>query len=315
MASPQTGLFALGTASHAYLELDVVAGASRLRSSPRSPPSASHGRRSAGSTSSPASGPELWLRSRPMRRLAVSTASRMPSSGQVGTTLPATQHDVVVWLTGASYDVVFDLSRAVVMSLAGSAVLDTRARRLAVSPRPRPHGVHRRDREPDAGRGLGGGRRPGRRGRRGRVDPAASAVGARCDRPGRRSRSTPRRTSSAGGRPTARSSTRGDPRRMWRERTRRHSARSSDGTSRTGRSSTTGRSSWASVASSGAGVDAREHGRHRRPARRARRRDPSVDRRVLRDPVGRCAGAVRGRGPMIRRIDGRLDRGVPKRSE
>ena len=28
MAAPQTGIFALGTASHAYLEFDLVAGAS-----------------------------------------------------------------------------------------------------------------------------------------------------------------------------------------------------------------------------------------------------------------------------------------------
>ncbi len=37
--------------------------------------------------------------------------------------MPATQHDVVIWLTGASYDVVFDLSRAVVMALAGTAAV------------------------------------------------------------------------------------------------------------------------------------------------------------------------------------------------
>ena len=33
--------------------------------------------------------------------------------------MPATQHDIVIWLTGASYDVVFDLSTGVVSALAG----------------------------------------------------------------------------------------------------------------------------------------------------------------------------------------------------
>ena len=46
-----------------------------------------------------------------------------PIVGADGYVLPATQHDVVIWLTGASYDVVFDLSRAVVMALAGTADL------------------------------------------------------------------------------------------------------------------------------------------------------------------------------------------------
>ena len=58
MASPQTGIFALGTSSHAYLEFDVR----DRRRWPRRPCArsrafASPGRRSAASTSSPASGP------------------------------------------------------------------------------------------------------------------------------------------------------------------------------------------------------------------------------------------------------------------
>ena len=41
-------------------------------------------------------------------------------------TLPATQHDMVMWLAGPSYDVVFDLSRAIVAALAGYASWCTR---------------------------------------------------------------------------------------------------------------------------------------------------------------------------------------------
>ena len=46
-----------------------------------------------------------------------------PLIGADDYTLPATQHDIVIWLTGASYDVVFDLSRAVVTELTGEARL------------------------------------------------------------------------------------------------------------------------------------------------------------------------------------------------
>src|SRR4029079_4416111 len=37
--------------------------------------------------------------------------------------LPATQHDIVIWLAGASYDVVFDTSRSIVAELMGRATL------------------------------------------------------------------------------------------------------------------------------------------------------------------------------------------------
>jgi putative iron-dependent peroxidase len=43
--------------------------------------------------------------------------------GPDGYVLPATQHDVVVWLAGVAYDVVFDLSLGVMSALASHAVL------------------------------------------------------------------------------------------------------------------------------------------------------------------------------------------------
>ena len=39
--------------------------------------------------------------------------------------MPATQHDVVIWLTGAAYDLLFDLSRAVVVALADITTVAT----------------------------------------------------------------------------------------------------------------------------------------------------------------------------------------------
>jgi putative iron-dependent peroxidase len=41
-----------------------------------------------------------------------------PLIGPTGYVLPATQHDVVIWLAGSGYDAVFDLSRGVVTELA-----------------------------------------------------------------------------------------------------------------------------------------------------------------------------------------------------
>jgi len=66
--------------------------------------------------------PELWAAISPTNAPDGVHGARAPMTGPGGT-IAATQHDIVIWLTGASYDVVFDLSRAVVMALAGTADL------------------------------------------------------------------------------------------------------------------------------------------------------------------------------------------------
>ena len=65
--------------------------------------------------------PELWAAVAPGAAPEGVSGFREPLVGPTGVTLPATQHDVVFWLTGASYDVIFDLSRSVVVALAGVA--------------------------------------------------------------------------------------------------------------------------------------------------------------------------------------------------
>jgi putative iron-dependent peroxidase len=67
--------------------------------------------------------PELWSTVAPQVAPHGVVGFNEPIVGHGGTTLPATQHDVVLWMTGATYDVVFDLSRAAVMELAGVADL------------------------------------------------------------------------------------------------------------------------------------------------------------------------------------------------
>ena len=123
MASPQTGIFALGTESHAYLELDRSAGidpaavVSRVASL-REP------RTTIGGVNLVAGfRPELWSAVAPDAAPAGVTGFDVPLVGPNGYLMPATQHDIVIWLSGASYDVVFDLSRSVLHALAGSAEL------------------------------------------------------------------------------------------------------------------------------------------------------------------------------------------------
>jgi porphyrinogen peroxidase len=46
-----------------------------------------------------------------------------PLAGPDGFTMPATQHDAVLWVSGSAYDVVFDVARAALRALAGVARL------------------------------------------------------------------------------------------------------------------------------------------------------------------------------------------------
>jgi putative iron-dependent peroxidase len=109
--------------SHAYLELDERPAADarelvRLVASLREP------RTTIGGVNLVAGfRPELWASVAPADSLPGLTGFREPIVGADGYTLPATQHDIVVWLAGAAYDVVFDLSRGVVSALASHATL------------------------------------------------------------------------------------------------------------------------------------------------------------------------------------------------
>ena len=121
MAAPQTGIFALGTESHAYLEFDLVsdvepAAAVERVASLREP------RTTIGGVNLVTGfRPELWALVAPADAPRGVSGFNQPLTGPTGYVMPATQHDVVVWLNGASYDVVFDLSRAVVSALRGVA--------------------------------------------------------------------------------------------------------------------------------------------------------------------------------------------------
>ena len=145
--------------------------------------------------------PELWAAVAPDAAAGGVAGFNEPLVGPTGDALPATQHDVVIWLTGAAYDVVFDLSRA---RHGRSPETPRLAHEIVGWPYHhdlRPDRVHRRHREPVAGRGASVALIPDGSAGRGRLGPAAPAVGARRDRRGRRCRCRRRRRSSAGGRP------------------------------------------------------------------------------------------------------------------
>jgi porphyrinogen peroxidase len=121
MASPQTGIFALGTASHAYLELDAAGEAASLVAavaSLREP------RTTMGGVNLVAGfRPELWRELRPEDTPADAAGFNADIAGIEGFVMPATQHDAVLWISGGSYDVVFDVARAAISELHGLATV------------------------------------------------------------------------------------------------------------------------------------------------------------------------------------------------
>jgi putative iron-dependent peroxidase len=117
VTSPQSGIFALGTASHAYLEFDAAEQAARelvpAVASLREP------RTTMGGVNLVAGfRPELW------REVAADDAPGDVAGfnaeivGLDGVRMPATQHDAVLWLSGSAYDVVFEVARHAIAELA-----------------------------------------------------------------------------------------------------------------------------------------------------------------------------------------------------
>ena len=117
MSTPQSGIFALGTASHAYLEFDAREhGAARDLVSAvaclREP------RTTMGGVNLVAGfRPELWRELVPDDSLAEAEGFNRDLIGIDGYTMPGTQHDAVLWLSGSAYDVIFDTAGEVIATL------------------------------------------------------------------------------------------------------------------------------------------------------------------------------------------------------
>jgi putative iron-dependent peroxidase len=119
VSAPQPGIFALGTLAHSYVELDLADGAS-----PSDLVSAVAGLEEPRTTMGGVnlvSGfrPEVWDGPVPGGLHGFTE----PVVGPDGFTMPATQHDAVLWVSGGSYDVVFDAVIGMLAALEGVAVL------------------------------------------------------------------------------------------------------------------------------------------------------------------------------------------------
>ena len=118
MSTPQGGIFALGTASHAYLEFDLVDGREGRElvaaiSSLREP------RTTMGGVNLVAGfRPELWRRAAPEDSPEDLDGFNEDLVGVDDYAMPATQHDAVLWLSGSAYDVVFEVARNAIGELA-----------------------------------------------------------------------------------------------------------------------------------------------------------------------------------------------------
>ena len=125
MHSPQSGIFALGTSSHSYLEFDLDA-----QGEPLAMVQAVANLREPGMTTGGVNlvvgfRPSLWAYIAPDDMPADVKDFDQDIHGVDGYTMPATQHDLWVWVAGHAYHTVFDVSREVMATLDHVAHLAT----------------------------------------------------------------------------------------------------------------------------------------------------------------------------------------------
>jgi putative iron-dependent peroxidase len=123
MYTPQAGIFALGTSSHAYLEFDLLE-AKKSKTFASKVSAIREPRTTTGGVNFVIGfRPELWCEIAQADAPSGVTGFNKEIQGAEGFVMPSTQHDALVWLSGSAYDIVFDMARAVVQDLAGLASL------------------------------------------------------------------------------------------------------------------------------------------------------------------------------------------------
>jgi porphyrinogen peroxidase len=123
MDTPQAGIFALGTSSHAYLEFDIL-DANKKNQFAATISAIREPRTTTGGVNFVIGfRPELWRSLAPGDTPPGVEGFNREIRGIEGFVMPATQHDALVWLSGSAYDVLFDMARDVVRDLAGLASL------------------------------------------------------------------------------------------------------------------------------------------------------------------------------------------------
>jgi putative iron-dependent peroxidase len=123
--TPQAGIFALGTSSHAYLEFDLHDGTDPRELITRLADLREPRTTIGGVNLVVGLRPELWR-----DRVGAAAPAELhgfdePVTGPDGFAMPATQHDALLWLAGAAYDVVFDEARGAIKALASVACVAT----------------------------------------------------------------------------------------------------------------------------------------------------------------------------------------------
>ena len=123
MDTPQAGIFALGTSSHAYLEFDILDATKRKQFASKISAIREPRTTTGGVNFVIGFRPELWRDIVPEDAPANVGGFNRQIQGTEGFVMPATQHDSLVWLSGSAYDVIFDMARSVIHDLAGLASL------------------------------------------------------------------------------------------------------------------------------------------------------------------------------------------------
>src|SRR6201995_787874 len=124
MYTPQAGIFALGTSSHAYLEFDIL-DAKKSKQFASTISAIREPRTTTGGVNFVIGfRPELWRDVIPEDAPPGVAGFNKAIQGTEGFVMPATQHDALVWLSGSAYDLVFDMARSVIRDLADSVSLE-----------------------------------------------------------------------------------------------------------------------------------------------------------------------------------------------
>ena len=123
MNTPQAGIFALGTSSHAYLEFDLLDG-QRAKEFVCKLCAVREPRTTTGGVNFVIGfRPELWRALAPDDAPLGVEGFNKKIEGKEGFVMPGTQHDALLWLSGSAYDVLFDMARAVINDLASETSL------------------------------------------------------------------------------------------------------------------------------------------------------------------------------------------------
>ncbi len=123
MPVAQSGILALGTSSHAYVEFDRVDGVTDAALVAAAAELAATVKTTGATGLVVGLRPELWASAAPDAAPTGVHGYDAAVVGPDGFTMPATQHDLGLWLTGGGRSVVFDATTHAVSALAGVATL------------------------------------------------------------------------------------------------------------------------------------------------------------------------------------------------